>query len=341
MIFLQFYIACQGDATQPRNTEKRRTSAVVTFEQQKLRSADKVLCVDSDGDGTDEILFVDGNTLYTPNTNYTLEGDLQTWFREDNKLWLGTGFSKDFRTAPMTIHTYENEVLNTFWTKSTTRNQITDLSVVQNRLYASMFSNGTQIHGGWLEQEFTPSYESNMAMIQRPIPENPEVLVVGRLYGDQPRSDGDLRIVNNTKSTLLKNFRGVRSLEIEDINGDGHSDLVVGDGWHYQYASMGQARLSLYLGPDFNDRRTVAILDNEYSINHIEIHRHGNLILAQGTSSVYVLEQTNLGWKKHKLTTMNESGGSTFCYDSEDSYVVVSGQPTQQISLSHLLSPTQ
>lgn len=341
MIFLQFYIACQGDATQPRNTEKQTTSAVVTFEQQKLRSADKVLCVDSDENGTDEILFVTGNILYTPNSEHTLDGGLQTWFREGNQLWLGTGFSKDFREAPMTIYEYKDAKLSTFWSKTATRNQITDLSVVQNRLYAAMFSAGTQIHGGWLEQEFTPTYKSNMAMIQRPIPEDPDTIVVGRLYGDQPRSDGDLRIINNKNSTLLENFRGVRSLEIGDINGDGHSDILVGDGWHYQYASMGQARLSLYFGPDFEDKRTVAILDKEYSINHIEVHRSGRLILAQGTSNVYILQQTDLGWKTHKLSATTESGGSTLCYDSEDSYVVVSGQPSKQISLSHLLSPTQ
>ena len=56
-----------------------------------------------------------------------------------------------------------------------------------------------------------------------------------------------------------------------DLNQDGLTDLLVADGWHYQYAKMGQARLSLYLGPDFTDKRVLTILDDEYSINHIVI----------------------------------------------------------------------
>ena len=109
----------------------------------------------------------------------------------------------------------------------------------------STFTQGTTIAGGWMNTLDEPVFTSNMAMRQRPLPENPSVVVAGRLYGDAPRSDGDLQVIRNGQSTIIPNHRGVRALEVHDMNGDGHSDLLVSDGWHYQYASMGRAHASI------------------------------------------------------------------------------------------------
>ena len=120
----------------------------------------------------------------------------QDWVRDQSSIWVATGFSKETRDAPMSIYRYSNAGLEQHWTQSATRNQITDLSLIDGRLFIAKFSTGTSIHGGWLEDKFQPIVEANMAMHQRPLPEFPDKIVVGRLYGDEPRSDGDLTIWN-------------------------------------------------------------------------------------------------------------------------------------------------
>lgn len=337
MIIALFYIACQGESTQPKASEKVSTTPEmaekVKFTKERLRPSEYVLCVDTNNDGIDESLFVNDGKLHTELTSVPIEGGVQTWFREANQLWIATGFSKDHRDAPMTVYRYSKAGLDIHWTETAQRNQITDLSVVNDKLYMAKFSSGTNIHGGWLTETFSPFVEANMAMRQRPLLEDPDKIIVGRLYGDAPRSDGDLKVWHQKAQIKIDNFRGVRALELTDINEDGFSDLLVADGWHYQYAKMGQARLSLYLGPDYSDRRTVAILDDEYSINHIEVHRNGQWILAQGTSSVYLLMQAPLGWKSERIGSITETTNSTFCYSGKDSYVLMSGTNSIRINI--------
>ncbi len=336
-MLLQFYIACQGDLTQPTTIENTTSFTEVSFSHEQLRTASSVFCVDTNQDGNDEILLVDNGTLYIDNQATELNAGVQRHFRTENSLWFATGFAKGFRDAPMTVYRYDNKGLATVWTDSGHRNQITDLSIVDNKLYLAKFSEKTTIQGGWLEDSIQPIFEANMAMRQQPLPENPDKIIVGRLYGDTPRSDGDLFVFEKGKKTPLQNFRGIRSLTIADLNADGHSDLLVGDGWHYKYSEMGQARLSVYYGPSFVDRRTLAILDDEYTINHIELHRNKSLILAQGTSGVYILEQSPFGWKQHRLGRTTESSDATLCYTNNDSFVIAAGNTTAKYSLSPLL----
>ena len=70
----------------------------------------------------------------------------------------------------------------------------------------------------------------------------PEV-AVGRLYGDQKGEPGDLRVLQDDGSSeVIDTLRGVRALSAADLNGDGHAELLFGDGWHINYGKLARYR---------------------------------------------------------------------------------------------------
>ena len=343
MIFL-LSIACQSPSSQSENQEKQasvadtmtvieKDSTIKIRRKEQLRNASHVACIDGNNDGIDDPILFNEGTLFWGEERLELGGGVQELLRNNNTLWIGTGFGKEFRDAAMTLHKFEQGKLETIWSASQSRNQITDLALLGDQLYISTFSTGTNISGGWLTdsqngKSIAPKFEANMAMQQKPLPERENTLIVGRLYGDEPRADGDLLLIENGTRRTLPNKRGVRTLEVTDINQDGHSDLLVADGWHYQYAAMGMARVQLYMGPTFEDVRTVAIFEPDYTINNIEVHQNGQWLLVQGTQTVYLLTPSPYGWQRHRVAPTTESGSSTFCYDKEGSYILVAGTPS-------------
>lgn len=331
MNLLSILIACQGNPAQPNHTENSTIS--FTPKRIMLQEADKVACVDLDGDNTDEHIFLRDGKVLTPTSSYDLPAGPQVFSVDKQRLLIGSGFSKEYRNAKMYLHELSKDGFTEIWSKDGARNQITDLAVIKDDIYISTFTQSTNIAGGWLTSIDTPLFESNMAMRQQPLPENPAVLIVGRLYGDTPRSDGDLQVVRDGNATKLPNLRGVRALKVVDINEDGHSDLLVADGWHYQYASMGRAQLHLYLGPHFTDRRTLAVLDDQYTINQIDVHPENHTIVLQGSSQVFALTRSSYGWQQHRLGAIGESGNTALCLGTEGSYVLLSGNPAIQVSL--------
>jgi hypothetical protein len=340
-MYLLFLIACQTSSTQP-TTEK--TAVVLPKSQpvkQILRKADNVACADLDGDGVDEHIFYDEGILYWKENQQPLDGQIQTFTRADRdgdgnqELLLATGFSKKFRTAAKEVHELTNDSLTTLWSNNGSRNQITDISVKNTDIFIATFSLETNIQGGWIiDGEFTPITEFNMAMKQKPLDDS---IVVGRLYGDAKRSNGDLRIKTPIKEIMLPSFRGVRDVIIVDLNKDGHSDLLVSDGWHYQYGTVAKARISLYVGPDFEDIRTLANFNKDYTINRIELEQTKDgrtpRILAQGSRNVYVLEMDSMGWKSELLSPIAEGGSAVFCYADSTTTVLISGRE----STNHIL----
>ena len=331
MTLLSILIACQGNPAQPNQEEK--AAIAFTAKRIELQEADKVACVDLNKDGNDEHIFIRKGSIHTPTTIHELNAGTQTFWRDGQRLLIGSGFSKDFRNATMSVHELTADGIKELWTFDGPRNQITDLSVVNDQIYMSTFTQGTTIAGGWMNTLDEPVFTSNMAMRQRPLPENPSVVVAGRLYGDAPRSDGDLQVIRNGQSTIIPSHRGVRALEVHDMNGDGHSDLLVSDGWHYQYASMGRAQLHLYLGPHFTDRRTLAVLDGQYTINKIHVHPDKHTIVLQGSSQAFALTQSKFGWQQHTLGAISESGNTALCLSKEGSYVLLSGNPSTKVFL--------
>lgn len=133
-------------------------------------------------------------------------------------------------------------------------------------------------------------------------------VAMGRLYGDRPRSDGGLEIhVAGEAPRTIPTVRGVRTLGTGDVDGDGHIDLVFADGWHFRYAKQGEARLAVLPGPAFESPIRVGEIADSYAIDAVEVVSPGQ-ILAVGTSTVVMFEQTSLGWSQRTLAARAKGG---------------------------------
>ena len=143
MILVVLYIACQGENTQPTQTEKPTvqvsSTEKITFTKERLRPSQHVLCVDTDKNGVDEGLFVYNGQLHTELSSHPINGGVQEWVRDESNIWIATGFSKESRDAPMSIYRYSKSGLEMQWTETALRNQITDLSLIDGRLFVAKF----------------------------------------------------------------------------------------------------------------------------------------------------------------------------------------------------------
>ena len=315
-------------------TPQKVDTPVYTLKKESKRAADKTACVDLDGDGIDEEIYVHGGTLYWDENIEQLVGAFQTFHRGDKRLVYATGFGKGFRDATTQLYALDSSGVQKLWERESSRNQISSISEQDGKIFLSAFSEGTNVQGGWLEDTFTPLLELKMAMMQVPLGDS---LVIGRLYGDEPRAHGDLRVKTGSTEVFLPTYRGVKTLLVHDLNQDSHPDILVSDGWHYQYAAQGKARVQVYLGPDFKDVRTLGNFDQDYTISRIEAHNNGTDYLVQGSRFVYLLQQTEHGFKRTEISKVIETGTAVFCYKEDRTAILVSGNPSQLIQLE----PTQ
>jgi hypothetical protein len=80
-----------------------------------------------------------------------------------------------------------------------------------------------------------------------PLPGGGDALFVGRPYGDEVKSHGDVfRLEEDGSRTLLPSMRGVRSLAFVEFGPSQrpHSRVCYGDGWHWRYRDEGEGRLT-------------------------------------------------------------------------------------------------
>lgn len=91
------------------------------------------------------------------------------------------------------------------------------------------------------------------------------VLVVARVYGDEPGSNGGLFLLENQKLKPLPTVRGVRGLWAK-ATGEGF-ELWVGDGWDKDYGKVARAFLSVVsVKGETVERRQVTELSAGYSV---------------------------------------------------------------------------
>ena len=163
-------------------------------------------------------------------------------------------------------------------------------------------------------------------------------MFIGRVYGDEPKSDGDLRIFEDGSPTgeTIPSFRGIRALNMFDLNGDGQRELLVSDGWHYQYGTQARARLSLFLPPDYQQKVRIGDFADDYTINRIEVGKGKNahgLVLAQASRHAYLLYLSEFGWRSLEVCEISEAGNTVFHYGNEKISILCSGRNAKRVEI--------
>ncbi|MCB9743152.1 MAG: FG-GAP repeat protein [Alphaproteobacteria bacterium] len=298
-----------------------------------LSDADGVAAADLDGDGFDDVILVSGGQASWLGHTLELGGGLQAVARGDvdgdgrEEALLATGMSRDFRDAPARVWALDEAGGAVIWERSGERNQVADLRVSEGRVWVAAFIDARVVEGGWLEDGAIAGV-TRVALGTQQLPTKDGV-VVGRVYGDAPRSDGDLRLIQGDTVTTLPSFRGVRSLAAADLDGDGEPELLVGDGWHFAYGERAQGRVWLLEGPDWRSGRAVAQLGEEYSARGIEA-LDGRLLVT-GTRAVHLLTRDALGWRDDTLGAVAETGNAVAVRTPAGPAALISGEPAQLV----------
>jgi hypothetical protein len=260
-------------------------------------------------------------------------GDIDGDGREE--LLLGCGMGRGRPRAPARVWLIDQAGERLVWERNGLRNQISELRVESGAVWLGTFADGKQVEAGWLRPgEPSWSFEPllSVALGTRQLPVDGGV-VVGRIYGDEARSDGDLRLHRGQASELLPSLRGVRSIAGVDLDGDGDRELLVGDGWHYKYGTNAVARLRLLDGEAWQDSRALATFDGEFSVREIEPFGRGAQawVLATGSESAHLLFRDALGWRDLTVGRVGEVGMAVVAARDGKPGVLLSGEPARWI----------
>ncbi len=302
--------------------------------------ADHVFSADVDGDGTDELGTLVGESATIGSVRHTLTG---AWQRAiavpasgHEVVWLVTGQGRHFNEAPIVVTEMANDGTRTVWERDGLRDQITDLRVVNEKVWASLYTDRRKVSGGWLSNDgFEPLTEEHMA--QRQIPLADGRVVVGRVYGEASKSPGDLRVWSpgSADAQPLMSLRGVRALALADLDGDGHEDLISGDGWHFAYGREGDARIVVHRGPDFTDARVIGWVPDSYAALEIIVVGTGLEagLVVQGSHRVVLFDRDDLGWVPLDLGPSSEVGSIAVLKTPDGPLVAVSGSDARTVPL--------
>ena len=298
-------------------------------------SASAVFAADFDGDGNDDIATVSDGALHWMGNEFTLPGSVAAHASVDlngdgsDELVLALRRSRTHPEAEPQLLVVNAVSTQAHAAPKDGRYRITDLSVHGNRLFVTILGSSKDAVGGWwTPTSFEAVTASTMGMSQQVVTDG--TIAVGRIYGDAPKSHGRLELHSGSTVRVLPGRRGVRTLATADINQDGHSDIVAADGWHFKYGEHAEARLSVYLGPDFSDYRMIGTIDGDYTINRIDaVPTVPPTIVATGTSKVVAFAPDEMGWTPIFISTTKEGAEATVVTTHTKHWLALPGEAAE------------
>lgn len=335
--------ACEGGAppaSEPHSAaEAAGPAALGLGAPEPLGPAEAVVAADLDGDGTDEVIRYAEGQIFGPWGTAPLPGSWQgaaagvVGAGPGETLVLVTGAGRTDREAPLRVFTSTGAAPALAWERDGERDQSGDVRVLEGRIWLTAFADAWEVSGGWLEEgAFTEVARARLATAQLPRPDGSVVLA--RLYGDAPRSDGMVLLRGADGSDrALPSLRGARALAAADLDGDGDDELLMGDGWHYQYGEKAVPRVQLLEGPAWEAGRTIATLPGSYAANHLETATLPDgrpVILASGSGGAALLLPDALGWALHEVGPLDESGQARLARTAEGQLSVLLPGSTAQ-----------
>jgi hypothetical protein len=173
-------------------------------------------------------------------------------------------------------------------------------------IYVAHFVDRFDVRGGVLaaeggEPEWLPGHQLRMGMARAVGDfdgDRRSEVAIGRLYGANADTDGDLRVVQEDGSAeMVPTLRGVRAVGASDLDGDGKAELLFGDGWHKNYGKL--ARYRPNVAARGTDGTWVVGTIDERSDNYAveRIGALGGAVIAGGNATLGVYAWTpDKGW---------------------------------------------
>jgi hypothetical protein len=138
---------------------------------------------------------------------------------------------------------------------------------------------------------------------------NENNLLVGRVYGDIPGSNGEIFILNaKGEKIILPSIRGMRAMKVANLDNIPGDEIYIGDGWHKNYGKLAQPFLSkIILNGEKPQRIKIDLLKNNFTIVKIDTgdfdgDKKMDLIV-KGNNTMFVYLPSKK-WKKYKLLNM-------------------------------------
>jgi len=309
----------------------QRPTGAVTADLVPLAMAEHLLVADLAGDGRPELFagsgdevrwgeWPDGATAATWVGRHQGRGSLQTWMAADLdgdgrvEVVAAFGTGRGFADAPQEIVLIENVGANTvsvvLLQARGPRNQVTALHPWPRGdgtydIYLSAFESRFMVRGGVLprtggEVKWLDGHRIRMGMA-RAVGDfdgdgQPEV-AVGRLYGDVKGQDGDLRVLQEDgTSETVPSLRGVRAVGAADLDRDGRTELLFGDGWHINYGKLARYRPSIARRDDAGLWSVELLVESSEQYAVEKIGAVDGVVIAGGNTSVALYTQTAGVW---------------------------------------------
>jgi hypothetical protein len=301
--------------------------------------ADAVLAADLDGDGRAEPLRVVGRTVHHAGGTLALPGEVQAHARVrlggEDAVLVGTGAGRGQAGTVALVRLGPGPVAETLWSAQSPRAQVVAVGVQDDAPFVAAFTAERTVEAGPVVGGRLVA-QASAALALGVAPAGGGQVLVGRLYGDAPRSPGDLTLVGPGGRSARPSLRGPRAAAAVQLDGDDALELVVADGWDAAYAASADPRLVLFDGPDDASGRVIGWLDGDYTANAIEAlgSGPGAALVVSGARGAHLLQRDALGWAPVRLGALAETGRAAVWEDGGAAAVLLPGTPALRVPLT-------